>query len=473
MDAEDRMAIERSRTLVHLDSNFSRRRPGGSSTLSNGEHRGVNGELGGLTPRPASVHARLSSQDFANDNPEEIGRAITSDFSGLKRRSRSLSAITDKGRGSSSILRSRGSEIRYWRSSYDPEYKSPVASSFQAEGEEHGIASVDETAEMAGNGNTVPASPIQPFSFGDAASMNHLAGMKITQAASLESRLGSLEERVRGLEKASAELGSSVTGHRSQFNSQELTKPRSVANAPPVSYRPNTGSKWPVNQGFDAGLYSSSRPSTGNSDALIQPSADFQLHTQLSIGRQSGLQPPISPDSNRPLSTATVRGATSLPSLTQELSRPLTMEHYTTLMALLDTERSARQALEAQVKTLGHQLSIMAKSSNGFGQANRLSKEKSAFDFDDDAEDETPKHLTSKHHQHHVGMQDSSISTCIRDDDDKDDNDSFTSYATWADEEAELDGHGYNKATRTLSLSQLALNRPVAKSADEPLPNMI
>jgi len=135
-------------------------------------------------------------------------------------------------------------------------------------------------------------------------------------------------------------------------------------------------------------------------------------------------------------------------------------------MALLDTERAARQALEAQVKTLGHQLSIMAKSS----KTKRISKEKSAFDFDDDAEEETPRKLPSKHH---VGMHDSSISTWARDDDDKDDNDSLTSYATWADEEADMGGQGYNKATRTLSLSQLALNRPVAKSAEEPLPNMI
>lgn len=448
MDDNDRSAIERSRTLVQTDSNFSRRRrPGGSGVISIRERRAVTGELGGLSPRPASVHARLSNQEFASSDPEEIGRAITSDFSGLKRRSRSLSAIT--GPGNLDGRRSRSGEIRYWRQSYDPGYKSPVASSHhQPEIEDQAL----ETAEVpqVQDSELDPPSPLQPFSFGDMASMNQMAGMKITQAATIESRLGRLEERLDQLEKGSS-------GRTSTY--QPLSngvEPSACVSASSMSYKLGLASaRSPANQGFD--------------NTVRQPSPNFTSSRLSGNNRQLEVQSPAL-SNDRPVSTSTIRAATSLPSLTQELARPLTGEHYTTLMALLETERSARQALEAQVKTLGHQISILTKATNSLDKSRRFSRQKSAFDYDydDEAEDEIGTRYTKNDEDRYLVSQDSSMNTHRPEDEDD-----STSYATSADGDVYPESPSLAKTTRTLSLSQLTYNRPAAKPSGEPMPNVI
>lgn len=436
--------------------------------LSIRERGAVNGELGGLTPRPASVHARLSSsQEFtdenADENPEEIGRAITSDYSGLKRRSRSLSAMAGGSRGNPEGRRSLSTEIRYWRQSYDPQYKSPVDSSHNLETEENDVVRVEDAVEQVDI--TVPVSPLQPFSFGDIASMNQMAGMKITQAADMEARLGSLEERVKHLEKMLKGPHVPVPGYGRMPHDQEPPNPRSIPNAaPPISYKISTGTtKRPTTPSFDATVQYSNHPDTRHSRASSHSSLDF-TYAQPSMSR-------VLQTDKRAQSSTPIRGAASLPSLTRELSRPLTVEHYTTLIALLETERSARQVLEAKVKTLGYQVSIMAKSSNGPQQSRRLSKETSTFDFDDEADevDDTPTKSLQSTDQRLIVTQDFGTDPCIRNDDDDD----STSYASSANGEMDMDGTNYKKATRTLSLSQLTLKRPVPRSATEPLPNVI
>lgn len=441
-------AIERSRTLAHTESNFSRRRPGGSGVLSIRERRAVAGELGGLSPRPASVHARLSSQEFASSDPEEIGRAITSDYSGLKRRSRSLSAIN--GPGNLDGRRSRSGEIRYWRQSYDPGYKSPVASSHHPEAEDRAYENLE--APQLQEEEPVPASPLQPFTFGDMASMNEMAGMKITQAATIESRLGRLEERMDRLERNFSGASHMGPGYRPPSRGQE---PSIGLSAPPVSFKSGLSSaKFPAYQTIDTTSH--------------QQSPSFFSSRLSGLNRPLETHSPVS-SNDRPLSTSTIRAATSLPSLSQELSRPLTGEHYTTLMALLETERSARQALEAQVKTLGHQISILSKASNSLDKSRRFSRQKSAFDYDydDDAEDETGTTHTKPTEDRYLVSQDSSMNTHGRGEDDS------TSYATSADGDVYPESPTYAKTARTLSLSQLTYNRPAAKPSGEPMPNVI
>lgn len=416
--------------------------------LSIRERRAVAGELGGLSPRPASVHARLSSQEFASSNPEEIGRAITSDYSGLKRRSRSLSAIN--GPGNLDGRRSRSGEIRYWRQSYDPGYKSPVASSHHPEAEDRTYENLE--APQLHDDEPVPASPLQPFSFGDMASMNQMAGMKITQAATIESRLGRLEERMGRLEKNFSGASHMAPGYRPPSRGQE---PSMGLNAPPVSFKSGPSSaKFPAYQTIDTTAH--------------QQSPSFVSSRLGGINRPLETLSPAS-SNDRPLSTSTIRAATSLPSLTQELARPLTGEHYTTLMALLETERSARQALEAQVKTLGHQISILSKTSNSLDKSRRFSRQKSAFDYDyDDDADETGTTHTKPSGDRYLVSQDSSMNTHER----RDEDDS-TSYATSADGDVYPESPTYAKTARTLSLSQLTYNRPVAKPSGEPMPNVI
>lgn len=411
----------------------------------------MTGELGGLSPRPASVHARISTQEFAS-NPEEIGRAITSDYSGLKRRSRSLSAIIAPG--NLECRRSRSGDIRYWRQSYDPGFKSPVASSYQPETEENAIEGLETPQEQ--DSKPVPPSPLQPFSFGDMASMNQMAGMKITQAATIESRLGRFEERMTQLEKRFSGVSNVTSDCHPLSSGHEL---RIGAKAtPPVSYIPSpASSKFHLHQDTNATAH--------------QLSPGFANHRPDGSNRLLETQSPAL-SNDRPLSISTIRAATSLPSLTQDLTRPLTGEHYTTLMALLETERSARQALEAQVKTLGHQISILSKATNSLNSSRRVSRQKSAFDYDydDEAEDETGPSQAKAEQDRFLVSQDSSMNTHEREEEDD-----STSYATSADGDGEVysESPTFAKTVRTLSLSQLTYNTSAPKAGGEPMPNVI
>ena len=91
---EDVLAIESARNSMTAEQTPIRKRAATmSSTYTRCSRLVEESRVGGLSPRPASPQERTPSSHTATEDPEEIGKAITSDFKTLKRRSRSMSAI--------------------------------------------------------------------------------------------------------------------------------------------------------------------------------------------------------------------------------------------------------------------------------------------------------------------------------------------------------------------------------------------
>lgn len=389
-------------------------------------------EWAGLSPRPASTHGRGSR--YTEDDPDAIGRAITSDGSDShahKRRSRSLSQLNEIALDiPGSEGRRRSAEIRFWRQSFDvPEAAtgplSPLSSGHE-DGtevpEEHDIGRPSMSIADSSRDRQAPNTPPQPFNFGSLASMNEMAGMKITQAASLDDRFGHLENRMAKLERVVTQLCHSVPGFKAPFmdvHATPATAAASMSTPPPPasgarqrsasasaradlhtqhvtvsqpSYaysnaippvipaifqtnspirgprytdprRPSVGTST-----FDDDDNASSRPSMDNGcyyymDSLHPPSSSA---TQ-AVSTVATSIPPM-PALLRPTSETTVRPATSLPSLgsSQRGSNRNSGvgEHSSSnsvaLLAQLDAERAARQLLEDQVRKLSERMNNLS-----------------------------------------------------------------------------------------------------------------
>lgn len=378
-------------------------------------------EWAGLSPRPASTHARGSR--FTEDDPEEIGRALTSDNggeNGHKRRSRSLSQLYEVAQEQKeSRRRSRSDEIRFWRESYDvPGPLSPLSSNLN-ENEtdignedqfEHGRASMSIAESQAAD--KAPKTPPQPFNFGTLSSMNEMAGMKITQAATLDERFVCLESRVYRLERVVNQLCHSVPGFKAPFmevstgtgNRSGLQRSGSGAasgsgvhrvpsNQPMYAYSnvipPMIPSIYQTNS-RDAGIAPSSRRSVDTADDNTSARMSFgdgrtyidSLHPPSSSETQNhsttGAEAPQGAGLLRPTSEATVRPATSMPSLGPRASQSSTEDYphnSAALVAQLESERAARQTLEDQVRKLSERMNNL--SSTMFAMVRDPAKSKS------------------------------------------------------------------------------------------------
>lgn len=378
-------------------------------------------------------------------DPTQIGRAITSDFTGLKRRSRSLSFLANVPPEDEDDQQRRSHELRYWRQSYEPNLMSPISSNTE-DHTDGGPLSMDIPRQTD---QDLTVTPPQPFTFGDMATMNEMAGMRITDAVSMDSRIGSLEARMQRMESVVTQLCNALPNFKPRVEAPSRAAPPppdETASGYTLSIAPLKGSAYPAS---GREMQTSTRPSTQNSQLSKASFGDAPTFVD-SVPRSLG-QPAL--DSNdRPLSTATIRGATSLPSLIKDShQKQFTIDHYTTLMALIDTERSARQALEAQVKVLGHQVSIMSKTirkRNGRTNSTASGIQRSAFDVDEDEEDELYAAL-AKH------RRDSNVD---RENDD-DESEAFTTpheEGQTFDEQLRQEEQR-RKTARTLSLSRLTL----------------
>lgn len=444
---KDRLAIESARDSLRAESNFSRRRPG-TQSLQRSYRR--SDELFGLTPRPASMSGKITKATVHIDDPEDIGRAISSDQidpKSLKRRSRSLTALALVG-NNRSVERRRSGEIRYWRASYDPEYKSPMSSAHPEHDDQEGH--VDGMEEPMGE---IPKAPLEPFPFSDAG----LAGLKITVVANLETRISKLEDRSQYLWNNFEGIERIIKDLRAEQMSLGSLPPmdKFLKGKPPRSQTKEQ-------QEDNIKGVSTVTPLQDAESLVAENGSDNSRFKQ-----RAEVVPPVSSVPStphfkttlRPDSTATIRGVSSLPSLLRDASEPLTVEHYTTLIALLDTERSARQALEAKVKTLDHQINIMRRSTqapvtNGFGHS-KLSFGGSAFD--DDSEESEPEIPRSGPGPNFY----------------QDDDEYSASYATPHEPDTTDDEvMSYKKSDRTLSLSQMTMqsSKKRAMECHDPLP---
>ncbi|KAK8049773.1 hypothetical protein PG994_011503 [Apiospora phragmitis] len=361
-----------------------------------------------LSPRPASAQGR-GNLELTDDDPSNIGRAITSDILTLHRRSRSLSQLQDDG---SQLPRRRSDEIRYWRESYNPVLVSPTSSN--ANEEAGGLSGTPPESPSRPD----PKTPPQPFNFGP------VVGMKITQAVSIEERIANLETTNQKLEKLVYQLFQLLPGVNEY--------PKTHERPPRSAY---TTSSAAANQARE-NVSRDSNDSFGDENTFIG-----------SIPASSGL-------ANRPVSTATVRGATSLPIFPRELSGHFTPDHYTTLLAMIETERSARQALEAQVNKLSMQLQLLSRASQKDAPVNGPTC--SMFEHDDEEEEAQ------------LASVDDELSGSEAF---KTPNEEYPQhgYGAFGEELTNEEADGRRKrAARTLSLSQLTLKKPSKGSKKQP-----
>lgn len=472
---DDVLAIESARNSLSADFGFSRRRTGTASTHVVGVLRSRDGSFSGLSPRPASMHGRDNLAGHSDD-PNEIGRAITSDAIGLRRRSRSLSGLVEAHEESTEVRR-RSDEIRYWRQSYDPAFMSPISSNGPEGETEEPIAVEAPQAETVQE--KPPRTPLEPFKFGSLASMNEMAGMKITQAANIETRIGSLEARVRRLERVVTQLCDNAADFRPHAEAAHRAAPPMPKQDPSIAYTSSTVPLSPSYQPSTRETGASTR-ATSSRHSEVSRTSFGEAPTYVGSIYRSALQPPLISD--RPVSTATIRGTTSLPTLTKDPLGAFTADQYATVMALIDTERSARLALEAQVKSLGYQISIITKSA-GSRRDTRYDPpptaksfgERSAFDHDDEEEERRSTITRTKPRGRTHYPEDSGIATELGDFDDESDTyetprEEMQSYGAF-DEDLDEDDTFQHKDPRTLSLSQLTLGRKPRNH--QPLPQVI
>ncbi|KAK8088866.1 hypothetical protein PG997_003827 [Apiospora hydei] len=412
---DDIIAIESARNSLQVEPmKYRRRAATTTSRLFNTKSKDF-GDLQGLSPRPASAQGR-GNHELTDDDPSNIGRAITSDILTLHRRSRSLSQLQDDG---SQLQRRRSDEIRYWRESYNPGPLSPTSSNAN---EDAGVLSANPPESPS---KPEPKTPPQPFNFGP------IAGMKITQAVTIEERIANLETTNQKLEKLVFQLFQLLPGVNEYPEAHERPPPPSAPRPYSSTY---TTSSAAANQARE-NVSRDSNDSFGDENTFIG-----------SIPASSGL-------ANRPVSTATVRGATSLPTFPRELSGQFTPDHYTTLLAMVETERSARQALEAQVNKLSMQLQLLSRASQNDALAN--GPVYSMFEHDDEEEEAQ------------LASVDDELSGSEAF---KTPNEEYPQhgYGAFGEELTEEEADGRRKrAARTLSLSQLTLKKP-SKASKKP-----
>ncbi|KAM0252048.1 hypothetical protein ACHAP5_001373 [Fusarium lateritium] len=442
---EDVRAIESARNSLSADFGLSQAR------ISVTRLREYN--LAGLSPRPASSHGRESRQDHNEENANEIGRAITSDLPGIRRRSRSLSGLPEEGLGHN---RRRSDEIKYWRESYDPTFM-PAVSSNPVEEENVLEAEVEQAQHDREEHSQLPQP--EPFNFGSFADMKQVGSMKITHVANLETRINNLESRVYRLEQALDRMCDGA--------------PKRLPHlGPPDRLAPSI----PIGDHQEARFDQAGRIKR---DFRKDSNRSSDYHQKVSHRGSVFLDPcssAILSDDNkdRPTSTATIRGAASLPSLLRDAPEVFTMDHYTTLLALVRTERSAREALETQVKTLGHQMSVLSNSvaaNAGFDPPPTAKSfgDRSAFDHDDDDVILASLAVITRSQSRQVDPEDSGIGTGHGDESDYSDTfetpheegHSFGAFGEDLDREVQAQ----TKAARTLSLSQLTMGRGTQKSS--------
>ncbi|KAI0136618.1 hypothetical protein BJ170DRAFT_20391 [Xylariales sp. AK1849] len=416
---DDIFAIESARNSLNGEPIRYRRRAATTSSKLYATRSKDFGDLAGLSPRPASTHGRGTLDDLGGEDPNNIGRAITSDILMQQhRRSRSLSQLKDI---TEVHQRKRSDEIRYWRQSYDPGFQSPASSNVN---DDTGNVTIDMPEAPV---EIKPKTPPQPFNF---------STMKITQAASLEERIASLEGRNDKLEKLVAQLFQVVPG----VNSYQTTPdrdPHPVPSAPSFAYTSTPTAANPA-------LY---RTTTNETQASSRYGSSRHSNESFGDGHTFiDSIPPSTKPLNRPTSTATVRGATSLPTFPRGVSETFNADHYTTLLALLETERAARQVLEAQVTKLSNKLNLMSRTSQKLEALTGPTNATSVFEHDEDdtqdtaGDDDYSDEAFKTPREEHAGFDED-----VR------------------DEEADV---SRRKASRTMSLGELTLGKPPKSTAE-------
>ncbi|PHH78350.1 hypothetical protein CDD80_7036 [Ophiocordyceps camponoti-rufipedis] len=290
---EDVLAIRSVGSSLHADSAS---RAEASDAINKLAH------LAGSPPRPASSHGRrLRVADWTED-PDDIGRAITSD---MRRRSRSVSAFPISVSAFVRPARRRSRDIFSW--------PTPPSSAVQ-----------DTTTTLTADEQEVDAGVVyRPRSRDEAA---------YAQLAKLNSRVTDLEARNAKLEQVVAKLADSLA---------RLTSPL---------------------------------PRDEHPEAIVAMTQGPKLAAD-----SEKTAPQTNSCGSRPLSLATVRN---------DSGKTMTADQYLSLVNLLETERSAREVLEGQIRSLSHQVYMTTSEVARRPSAVVSHGGVSAFDLDDDDDDD-------------------------------------------------------------------------------------
>ncbi|PQE03355.1 hypothetical protein CJF30_00005499 [Rutstroemia sp. NJR-2017a BBW] len=346
----------------------------------------------GLSPRPASSHARGSKVPSDEEEAGAIGMAVSSG-SHPNRRSRSLGQLREAARAAGGIVRRRSDEIRYWRASYDPGPLSPLSSN-KAEAEE----------PILMNDPEIPLSPpsrdqLQPFNFSQ---LSGLTSMKITQAADLETRVNQLESRMIEMEKTVYQMNRRLNGDHVTL--QDPPRKGFRRNRSSSTHRPTTDNSevtlpplprprdWQNDQNRPSS-FGSKRPSSSTHNSY-HPEFDDTVPHQLTTSADDHIRHGAA----RPLSTSTtIRGNPSSSSPTMQKDMPITIEHYTSLTNMILAEQSARQHLETVILSLQQQICTLQTSnstSNSYLTPDSAAKNTFA-NFEDESDDENENAYTA------------------------------------------------------------------------------
>ncbi|KAF4594821.1 hypothetical protein GQ602_000434 [Ophiocordyceps camponoti-floridani] len=292
---EDVLAIRSAGSSLYADPATRTEASDATSTLA---------RLPGSPPRPASSHGRrLRVADWTED-PDDIGRAITSD---MRRRSRSVSAFPISVSAFVAPVRRRSRDVFFW--------PTPPSSAVQ-----------DTTTTLTAGEQEADAGVVYRPRSRDEAANAHLA--------KLNSRVTDLEARNAKLEQVVTRLTDSLA---------RLTSPSARDGQPETPIVALT-----------------------HGPKLAADSEKTALQT--------------SSHGSRPLSLATVRN---------DSGKTMTADQYLSLVSLLETERSARETLEGQVRSLSHQVYMTTSKVARRPSAVVSHGGVSAFDLDDeDDEDE-------------------------------------------------------------------------------------
>ncbi|KAK5990333.1 hypothetical protein PT974_08600 [Cladobotryum mycophilum] len=165
--------------------------------------------------------------------------------------------------------------------------------------------------------------PAEPFTFEDITCITTI-DKRTTEADNLQKRISGIENRLGQVETLLTHVCNTVPNFQPQLD--DVDRPISI----PLSLTTSQ----------------TTRPST-------QSSSRNSGISKFSFGEASTVV--------GSLPSPTLRESTSLPTLRKRSTGSFTIDHYTALMDLIESDRSARLALEAQVKQLNQQIKLLTK----------------------------------------------------------------------------------------------------------------
>lgn len=358
----------------------------------------------GLSPRPASSHAKGSKAATDDASEGAVGIALTSG-SHHNRRSRSageLRSLVTTGFNMRDTGRHWGEGERPAKlpltpviiESYPPAGLPSTPSTFQGKIPvdypiSPSIKDGTEEPDLLTEGDTSRNEETelsQLFNFGPGA---EVADKAIAQSTTLDERMKRLEERMSEIEKVVFQPGNHTQVNQPIGEERSRTSRRSERS--PASTRPRTSNseisipKQPkfremleprVSEGLTSQAsakqfsYDSRRPSVVSTNTSYQPSFDAEPLPQ-SLTPADHKLPTTHQNNARPLSnTTTIRGLPGTPPTFPINNKP-TEENYASLLNMILAEREARQELEALVLKLQQRLHTLAWTS---GPGSNLAK---------------------------------------------------------------------------------------------------